>query len=75
MITISVAYCYSWDDSFTVGLVCKGGGGILSSILMASVTYLHFHMQEEDSLQNINAKCHLCTLGIRLYNINIHLVA
>ena len=74
MMTFSVTYWDTWDDSFTVGLVCKGGR-ILLSILMTCVIYLHSSMQEEHSLQNINAKCHLRTRGIHLYNIIIHLVA
>ena len=32
------------------------------SMLMASVTCLHFSMQDKDVLGQINAKCHLCTL-------------
>jgi hypothetical protein len=29
---------------------------------MAIVACLHFSMQEEDTLEHTNAKCHLCTL-------------
>ena len=29
---------------------------------MASVMGLHFSMKEEDILEHINGKCHLCTL-------------
>ena len=29
---------------------------------MASVTYLHFSMEEEDILEHANGKCHSCTL-------------
>ena len=32
------------------------------SILMASFMSLHFNIQEEDILEQTNAKSHLCTL-------------
>jgi hypothetical protein len=35
---------------------------LLLSILMASVMCLHFSMQGDDTLEHMNAKCHLCTL-------------
>ena len=41
-------------------LLCKGN--ILLSILVASGMCLHLSMQGEDILENVNAKCHLCTL-------------
>ena len=34
-------------------------GAILLSILMVSVVYLHFSMQEEDIIESTNVKCHL----------------
>jgi hypothetical protein len=40
--------------------ICEGE--IFLSVLMASVNYLDFSMQEEDILERINGKCHLCTL-------------
>ena len=55
-------------------IVCKGK--ILLNTLMASVTCMHFSMQEEDHiLEYTNAKCHLCTLQSTcrpLCNIGIH---
>jgi hypothetical protein len=36
--------------------VCKGK--IKLSILMASVMFLHFGMQEEDTLEHNDTKCH-----------------
>ena len=37
--------------------VCEGE--MFLSVLMASVTCLHFSMQEEDILQHINGYCHM----------------
>jgi hypothetical protein len=33
---------------------------LILSLMMASVMCLHFSMQEEDTLEHINGKCHLC---------------
>ena len=41
-------------------LVSKGENDL--SILLASVTCLHFSVQEEDILEHANAKCRLCIL-------------
>ena len=44
---------------------------------MASVTCLHFNVQEEDVLELTNAKCRLCTLQSTyrpLCDIGIHLI-
>ena len=41
-------------------LVCKGK--YFLCVLIASVTCLHFNMQEEEMLESINGHCHLCTL-------------
>ena len=35
---------------------------ILSSMLMTRTTCLRIRRQEEDILEHINVKCHLCTL-------------
>ena len=32
------------------------------TVLMASVVCLRFNMQEEDTLEDTNGKCHLCAL-------------
>ena len=37
-------------------------GKMILSILLASVMYLHFSVQEEDIIEHTNAKCRLCTL-------------
>ena len=47
-------------DDKSCDLVCKGKK--FPSVLMASVMYLHFSMQEEDIMEHTNAKCHLCPL-------------
>ena len=44
---------------------------------MASVTCLHFSMQEEDILEHTNGKCHMCTLKSTcrsLYKIVMQLI-
>ena len=42
-----------------MSLICKGK--ILLSLLMPSVMYLHFSMQEEEIREYTNAKCHVFT--------------
>ena len=42
---------------------------MLLSILMSNVMYLHFGMQEENVLEDTNAKCHLCALLVNLLTI------
>jgi D-lyxose ketol-isomerase len=52
-------------------------GEDIMSVLMASVTCLHFSMQEEDIIEQANGKCHLCTLRSTrrpLYNIDMPLI-
>jgi hypothetical protein len=34
---------------------------IIEHTIVASVTCLHFSVQEEDILEHSNVKCHLCT--------------
>ena len=38
---------------------------------MASVMCLHFSLQEENISENTNAKCHVCTLMVKLSIINV----
>ena len=54
IMTFSVAHWDTWDHVFCI-LVCKGK--ILLRIVMPSVIYLHFSMQEEGILEHSNAKC------------------
>ena len=52
-------------------------GEIFLTVLIASATYFHFSMQEEDILEHTNGKCHLCTLWSTcrpVCNIGMHLI-
>ena len=42
---------------------------MLLRILMASVTCLHYNMQEEDVIMHIDAKCDLCSRGMHLVTL------
>ena len=57
--TFRVAHWDTFKWWFCV-LVCKGKTFL--SVRMASTMYLHFSMHEEDILEHINGKCHLCTI-------------
>jgi hypothetical protein len=45
-----------------MGFSVQGKDIIEQSIVMASVIYLHIRMQEENSVEHTNARCHLFTL-------------
>ena len=54
--TFRVAHWDILHDSL-VFLACKGK--IFFKVLIASFMYLHLSMQEEDTLEHTNAKCHI----------------
>jgi hypothetical protein len=59
ILTLRLAH---WDILDDILALQYGRGKPLFTVLIASVTCLHFNMQEEDTLEHTYRKCHLCTL-------------
>ena len=60
--TSGVARWDASDDSLGFSMQ----GEIIQSVLMASVMWLQFSVQEELILVHTNGKCHLCKLVVNL---------
>jgi hypothetical protein len=60
--TFRVAHWETLDDN--LAFIMEGED--IMSILKASVTCLHFSMQEEDILEHINGKCHFMYTSVNL---------